>query len=119
MSDSSKQYSFGQKQKHTLHLVAGLLWLVGNTILYFFDGASVLTFLLLSFVWVGVASYAGEIKWWVNIGVMIVGVFWLGMSYLERNNPIGITGVREWWILGLIAILVGTYWLAQRVLARL
>jgi hypothetical protein len=116
---SNEQYVFTLKQRRLLYFVSGLLWLIGIAILYYFDGLSILSFLLLSIVLLGCGSYTLEIKWWVNIGVIIVGIIWIGLSYLEHIDPIGIEDVKEWWIGGTIAILVGIYWLSQRTLTRL
>ncbi len=108
-----EQYFFTPKQKRVLYVVAGLLWLIGIAILRFFDGLSVLSFVGISFVFTGSSSSNLKIKWWVNIGVLIVGLFLIGMSYLEHVDPIGVADVEELWIVGVIAILVGTYWLVQ------
>jgi hypothetical protein len=115
---SNKQYSFTQKQKRTLYLVTGLIWLLGIAILHYFDGLSLLSFVALSLVLIGSSSYTYEIKWWVNIAIIVLGIFWISMSYLEQNDPIGVAGVTEWWILGVTSILVGIYWLVQKTVAR-
>lgn len=75
----------------------------------------------MSFTLVGSSVYTQKIKWWVNIGIIVVGIFWIYMSYLEHIDPIGNASVRdtrEWWILGVIAILAGVYWIIQRVVAK-
>ena len=60
-----------------------------------------------------------KIKWWVNIGVLIVGPFLIWMSYLEHLDPIGVSSIEKLWVVGIIATLIGIYWLIQRVFARL
>lgn len=114
---SNGHYSFGPKQKRVLHVITGLLWLVGLAILRYFDGLSVFSFSALSLALVGSSSYPVKIKWWANIGIMIMGIYWIGASYLEYIDPIGNANVRLWWILGVSSILVGIYLLVQRVAA--
>lgn len=115
---SDKQFSFGSKQKYILYLVAGLLWLVGIVVLHYFDGLSILSFAALSLILIGCSSYTLKIKWWVYVGIIVVGIYWIYASYLEHIDPIGNAGVREWWIQGVLAILVGIYGLIQGALAR-
>ena len=105
-------------QKRALRLGAVLLWIIGVVVLLYFDGLSLISFLGLSFALIGSDLYSKEIKWWAKIGVIVVGIFWVGLSYLEHVDPVGAVEVREWWILGVIAILVGVYWLLQSALAK-
>ena len=114
-----EQYFFAPKQKRVLSFVAGLLWLIGIVILRFFDGLSVISFVGMSFVFIGSSSSTLKIKWWVNIVVLIVGPFLIWMSYLEHLDPIGVSSIEKLWVVGIIATLIGIYWLIQRVFARL
>ncbi len=115
---SNQQYLFAPNQRRLLYLVAGLLWLIGIAVLHYFDGLSILSSLGLTLVLFGSSSSTQKIKWWVNVGIIIVGLFWIDMSYLEHIDPIGNASVRDWWTLGVLAILVGIYWLVQRALAH-
>ncbi len=92
---SSQQSLFAPKQKRLLYLVAGLLWLAGIATLYYFNGLSILSFVALSLALWGSSSYTREIKWWMNISIIGVGIFWIFMAYLERIDPIGNASVRE------------------------
>lgn len=114
---SNGKLVFISKQKYILYFVSGLLWLVGMAIFRYFDGLSILAFIALSLTLIASVFHTSEIKWWVNIAVIVIGIFLIGMSYLERTDPIGVMDVKEWWLFGIIAILVRIYWLVQRVLA--
>jgi apolipoprotein N-acyltransferase len=113
-----KQSSLGSKQKYVLYLVAGLLWLIGIAVFCYFDGLSILSFAALSLILIGCSFYTLKIKWWVNIGIIVIGIYWIYASYVEYIDPIGNAGAREWWLQGVIAILVGIYGLIQGALVR-
>lgn len=118
---SDIQFNFTQKQQQILYIVAGALWLIGIIILWNFNGLTILSFAVISLFLILATQYKGKIKMWVNIGIIATGLLWTYLSYLEHIDPVekGNESVQEWWQVGVIVILVGVFWLSQRVVERI
>ncbi len=113
----AKRYLFGPNQKRVLYLAAALLWLIGILTFKYLGGLSIVSLVGFSVALLACVSSTVEIKWWINISVFVMGIFWITASYSEYIDPIGNASIREWWILGVIDVIVGIYWLIQRALA--
>lgn len=106
-----------RRMRHLAMFLAAALWLVGMGILYRFGGLSIFTFLFFSLMLAGCTVHIQKIKLWANLGWIAAGAYFIYMSYMERLRPLGMaTWAADWWIAGVLLILVGVLWLVQHTM---
>jgi len=113
----SPQHQEEQGRRRLGLLLTAALWLIGMGTLHYFGGLSVFTFGFYSLILAACTVHIQRISLWANIGWIAAGLYFIYMSYSTRVHPLGTaTWAADWWIAGLLLILVGVIWAVQHAM---